>query len=418
MSRKKIDSKKLVARIFEESTQAGIEETETVTRVLASRRAKRFNSFNFSELRNLISTGFKHEFGGIDIGSSSVKFVLLGYDQARLSVKDVQIEKLTKLSAVERREEKEKELQNALMKIASRVKSKTKVGIALNDPSLFAEPLAIQLSSEKELRAVVQKELSEKHLIDPTANFFDYVKTSAPDTLNKTQNLFAVAAPRELVYRQFGIAQSAGFRVLSVETNALATLVALHRVLRWDSSEKVLFLDIGFHYTNLGILIGGRLVFNRIIPIAGERFTRAVEREVRCDFESAEQLKIQHGLKYLERFRPQGAGLEAEGIQVSGALEQEVEALLTEVERSFQFAFKTESGSDSVRFQSMCLLGGGSRLGLLKEYLEKRWESPVRGVDLWQDFAFKERAIDSDFLKEVNDSVSVALGVALRVTEF
>jgi protein subunit release factor A len=78
----------------------------------------------------------------------------------------------------------------------------------------------------------------------------------------------------------------------------------------------------------LGILIGGRLVFNRIIPIAGERFTRAVERELHCDFESAEQLKIQHGLKYMERFRSAGAGPDAEGEQVSKALEQEVETLL------------------------------------------------------------------------------------------
>jgi len=407
LSQKRIDSKKLVARIFGESIQAGIKETETVTQVLASRQAKRFKSFNFSGLRNLISIGFKHEFGGIDIGSSSVKFVLLGHDGGRLSIKDVQVEKLVKLSSVERSEEKEKELQNALMKIASHVKSKTKVGIVLNDPSLFAESIVVQ-RTQKQLRETVQKELLEKHLIDPATNFFDYVSTNTPDPLNNTQGLFVVAAPRELVYRQFGIAQSAGFRVLSVEINALATLCALKRVVRWNQDEKVLFLDIGFHYTNLGILIGGRLVFNRIIPIGGERFTRAVERQLKCDFESAEQLKIKYGLQ---------KDKSPEGDQVSKALEEEVELLLTEVERSFQFAFKMESGSEATRFRNIYLFGGSSHLALLKEYLEKRWDSPVRSADLWQDF-FNERSIDGDFLKEVNDLMTVALGVALRVTEF
>jgi type IV pilus assembly protein PilM len=418
LSPKKIDSKKLVARIFEEDSPTRGKDTEMVTQVLASGRHRSHKSFTGINLSHLFSGQFRQGFGGIDIGTSSVKFVLLGHDRGKISIEDVQIERLTKLNPAERREEKEKELQNALMKIASHVKSKTKVGIALNDPSLFAESITVQSNTGKGLKETVQKELSEKHLIDPTASFFDFVPTKTPDTLNNTQDLFVVAAPRELVYRQFGVAQSAGFRVLSVETNALATLFALRRVLQWNQSEKVLFLDIGFQHTNLGILFGGRLVFNRIIPIAGERFTRAVERELRCDFESAEQLKIQHGLKYIQQFRSAASTEGAEGGQVSAALEQEVETLFTEVERSFQFAFKTESGSDTVRFDSVHMLGGGSRLAFLKEYLEKRWESPVRSVDLWKGFSFRERTLDSDFLKESNDSISVALGVALRITEF
>ena len=211
-----------MARIFEERPSSAANDTEVVTSVLVSRRPKHLGMW-FGGLRNLQSFlvgSFKTEFGGIDIGSHSVKFVLLGRERDRIVVKDVQIEKLAKLTAVERREEKEKELQNALMKIASRVKSKTKVGIALNDPSLFAEPIVVQRNSGKELKELVQKELSEKHLIDPAASFFDFVPTNAPDTLNNTQDLFVVAAPRELVYRQFGVAQSAGFRVLSVEQDA------------------------------------------------------------------------------------------------------------------------------------------------------------------------------------------------------
>lgn len=356
--------------------------------------------------------GWENEFGGIDIGSDSIKFVLLGQDGRRLRLKDVQIEKLTRLGNDAKPEDRDQEILNGLLKIASRAKGKGKVrvGVSLNDPTLYTEWVSVPRGSEVELRESVRKELSEKHLIDPGATFFDFTKSDNGSS-SAEQELFVVASPKELVYHQFEMVQGAGFKLLNVETNALASFYALKRAARWERSERILILDVGFRCSNLSIVTDDQLRFNRIIPIAGERFTKEIQNHLGINFDEAERLKMKHGLTG-------GREGETESQSVSQILFNEVDKLISEVERSFQFAFSKEAGEEGRKIDGMYLIGGGARLKGFRQYLEKRWEAPVREADIWEGLSFDERDIEPDFLSEVRDLSSAAIGLALCITEW
>ncbi|MBI4358697.1 MAG: pilus assembly protein PilM [Candidatus Omnitrophica bacterium] len=435
MSPKKIDSKKVVSRIFGDTLLGKKKRpgAETIPSLLGyhgkKQTAPKEKLSPISPIR-FIWSGWQNEFGGLDMGSDSIKFVLLVQERRRLRLKDLQVEKLIHMDRKAKPEELEKATLDAITKIASRLKPKTKLGISLNDPSLFMDSLTVPRGSEQEVQDIIRRELSEKHLIDPNSSFIDHTTLNGSESSSPTQELLVVAAPRELVYRQFERAQATGFKVLSVETNALACLQALRRIKRWDAKDRVLILDIGAAFSNVSVGIGDRITFNRIIPIAGERWTKAVQETVGCDFEKAEQLKIRYGLKQaspssqdnvLSGTIPEGTIPEAtipEGEKVSQILMAETEKLLDEVERSFQFALTKETNEEGARLNHVFLMGGGARLLALKEHIEKRWGVPVRQLDLWEGIALDEQTIDREFLNETRDIISVSLGIALRVTEW
>src|SRR3989338_3713338 len=293
---KKIDPKKVVESIFGPASAAQPPASEERVATLLGKgdrkTSRKRKGFQFPAL---LSGGRSRQFGAVDIGHDSIKFVLLAQDQRRLWLKDVQVESIVQVTAQESEVEREREIMNGLVKIASRVKPKMKVGIAINDPALYVDSLIVPVATEDEYREFVRKALSEKRFVDPETSFFDFAITKSASG-GASQELFVVACPKELVYRQFEMVQSAGFKVLSVETNGLATLEALRRIARWTTPERVLILDVGSSFTDLTVLIGDRIVFNRIIPIAGERFTKAVSDALGCDVDQAERLKVKYGL--------------------------------------------------------------------------------------------------------------------------
>ena len=462
MSPKKIDPKQVVESIFGPARGAEprgarhavpLEAEDDVTKLAGKSDRKASSKRKGLHLPAFLRRGKVHEFGAVDVGHDSIKFVLLVYDGRRLSLQDVQVESVAPVALQESEVEREREIMNGLVKIASRLKPKTKVGIAINDPALYMDLLTVPAATEDEYREFVRRALAEKRFIDPETSFFDYaiMRSTSGGT---TQELFVVACPKELVYRQFEMVQSAGFKVLSVETNGLATLQALRRIARWSTPERVLILDIGSRLTDLTVVIGDRIVFNRIIPIAGERFTKAVSETLGCDVDQAERLKVKYGLTMrrlsepphpvgsiggeeekepredasLRAMRPiepaaampgeppQGDGA-SEGERVSGALRNEVNKLVGEVERSFEFAFAKEAHTESAPIHHIFVFGGGARMASLREYLGERWGVPVRDVNLWEGLGVDERRIDREFLAEANDLASVSIGLALRVQE-
>ncbi len=465
MSPKKIDPRKVVSGIFtdakEEASDDGGKRMSSLlgdsgqnpgffrNRGSKESAAKKRQNPIEKGLPQFFNGLWQNEFGAIDLGNDSIKFILLSFDGRKIRVKDVQIEKILPISGHEDiQAEREKEIMDGLLRIAARTRPKTCVSISLNDPSLYIDSINVPTVSEKECRELVQKTLAEKRLIDMDASFFDYSEVDG-EGLADTRNLLVIAAPKDLVYREYEMVRNAGFRVFGVETNVLATLQALSQVTKWAQGEQILILDIGYRFTDLSIVLGERITFSRTIPIAGERFTRAIQERLGCAFDDAEILKVKYGLSELPRktslseesqeiksseaetadsadktqgpfeaLEPDPQKNLSEAEQVSVAVVTEVEKLLAEIERSFQFAVTRESRSQGIQIDNIFLMGGGARLLRLKDALRARWGIPVREVNFWDGFAINEKRLDREFLSEVNDLVPVSLGLALRIKEW
>lgn len=414
MSSSKIDPKQVISRIFAERPSSGKRETDVdrLAKLVGNRRVK--PAFNLEFIRQFLSRVFKNEFAGIDIGKDSIKFVLLSQENKRLCLKDFQVEPLGRLSEDGKPENPSKEILNSLVKIASRVKSKTKASIGLNDSQLYTSLMTVPKGTEQETREAVRKDLGEQHLIDLKTNFFDYISLDGTENeASRVQNLFVVSCPQEIVYRQFETVQSAGFRVLAVETNGLAAVQAIQHTAHWDRNERVIVVDIGAQYTNLLVLVGQKIVLNRIIPIAGERFTTAVQEAMGCNFSKAEQLKIKYGMRMVKE-----PAINEEEQKVANVIKDEVVKLVAEIKRSVQFAFNQEGQEDGVKLNTAFLFGGSSRMQNVKQFISESLDVRILDVDLWKNFYVDEKVIDKDFLRDNMPLASVAMGLALRVTEW
>lgn len=424
MSQSKINSKTVIRKIFEPPDPKGrANQSDQLSAFVKKERASR-PVLDFGQGLALWSFG-KNEFGGLDLGNDTIKFVLLRRERRNLVLRDLQVEKVFPADGKQGSEEKER--LNVLIKIATRAKSNAKVGISLNDPALYVDLLKAPHGSEDELRETVRREMTERNLVDSENSFFDFAPAQKRHQMSQgaIHELLVAAAPKHLIYREFELAQGAGFKVEAVEPGAFAAFQAVSRVRKWQTEERIVILDIGHRFSNLSIVSSGRLVFNRTIPIAGERFTKVIADGLGVNVLKAEQFKIQHGLQMLsDRAKETGSGALAQELlhpsepeKVSQVLESEVEKLVSELERSFQFAFAKDPDAEGQKISGMILLGGSARMKSLSSFLGERLEVPVEDIDLWSEIEIDGRMVDKELLDESRLLTAVALGLGLRIND-
>ncbi|OGW79426.1 MAG: hypothetical protein A3G33_03555 [Omnitrophica bacterium RIFCSPLOWO2_12_FULL_44_17] len=417
MSQNRIDSKKLISRIFDPDTSGKLKKQEG-SKSIESTPLKSGPGF-FQAIRAGFENAVYHnEFAGIDVGGDSIKFILLSKKSKGICIKDYQVEPLQKLSDGSQPEDPMKEVVNCLVKISSRIKPKTRVGISVYDQSVFLGEMAVPKGTNEEVRESIKKEMSDQHLIDPKTNFFDYIPEQNSDNASSIQKLFLVAIPRELIYRQFEVVQSAGFRVLSIETNPLASWQALLRTERWEKNERVVILDVGARFTSLLIVAGQRILFGRLIPIAGNRFSVALSEKLNCNFSKAEELKKTYGLSAISKAGIKESNLSDEAFAVSGVLLDEINKLLAEVNRSLQFSFSKEVGSEGGKVHRAYLLGGSSDMTGFREYVCGSLNVDINPIDLWKPYHLDEKFKTLNGFDKKKTLSPVALGLALKIDEW
>lgn len=169
--------------------------------------------------------------------------------------------------------------------------------------------------------------------------------------------VLAVLAPREAVRARLETLRSAGAepRILEAEGAVLANLSTY---LRLGAAPRVV-IDIGHRKTTLCLLLLGKPVLLRCIPIAGAQLTAAVARDLDLTFEAAGQHKHASGVFQTETHTPLGPS-------VAGVLDR----LAQELDRSLQSIAR----GSLRRFEpvEVLLIGGSAALPGLATFLSER----------------------------------------------
>ena len=161
-------------------------------------------------------------------------------------------------------------------------------------------------------------------------------------------------------------------RRLEVEPRILeitgCVLGNLSRYLELADSGKLL-LDLGHQTTDLCLLVDGKPVLLRSIPIAGKHFTQALATDLKVTTEEAEQIKHEEGIQN----RP---GASARSPQLRALLDR----LSRETLRSVQSA--TSDPLDPISPSEILLVGGSALLEGLPEFFRERTGMPCRVLTL------------------------------------
>jgi len=210
--------------------------------------------------------------------------------------------------------------------------------------------------------------------------------------------------------------EEAGLRVslLTTRPDALRALVrATHAV---PSDEVVAYLDMGGTNTHITVLKGDDVRFSREFGVGGATLTEALraivvpgQGTIELSFDEAEALKRAHGIPFGAEESGQAGRIPLSAVSVM--LRPILERLARELWNSFDYCNEQFQGEAVTR---VVLLGDGSRVRNLAEYLTGVLKIPVVRADLAESMAEVARSP----MRRAGDSVRPSeLGLGLALTE-
>jgi type IV pilus assembly protein PilM len=164
-----------------------------------------------------------------------------------------------------------------------------------------------------------------------------------------------------------------------------------------EAHACIVCLEIGTDSSNLVITDGGRIIWQRPIPIGGNHFTRALTKEMKLTFAKAEHLK-------------RNAAKSPELKKILSALKQVLNDFVGEVQRSLGYFTNTHRNA---QIQYMIGLGNAFRLPGLQKFLQEKLQLEVRKLQQLERTTGESVTAAPTFSENIM-SFGVAYGLALQ----
>jgi len=212
-------------------------------------------------------------------------------------------------------------------------------------------------------------------------------------------SIILVAAKKDKINELTELVKGAGLipMVMDVDAFAIENMHAINYPLAQD--ETTALVNLGASVMNVNIIRGGVSLFTRDIPLGGNRYTEAIQREMGLSYEEAEETK-------------KG---ERSGKAASGSVESVIDSVngevASEIARTVDY-FKTSASN--VGLDRVLVCGGVARASGLVQQLSDRMQTPVEVADPFGEIDTSGSDFDQDTLAEMAPLASVAVGLALR----
>lgn len=328
---------------------------------------------------------------GIDIGSSSIKFVKL-----RGSGKVYQLASAgyVRLPA----EAGEKDVIMALRELVREqgiVNEKVSSSIAAK--SLTFGNIVMPKMPDADLEEAVKWEV-KKGIDFPDNAVIDYiVNDEVFEEGKKRLSIMTFAVRKEEVLEHVNILKESSLVPDAVDVGPMALLSAFDYNYGWEKNKRYAIIDMGASKTTLSIVSNGSLRFTRYIPLAGNDITRNIQDEEQIDFEAAEGEKV--------RYAPV---IDDAPQSVQNAVGSFIEGISMEIRRSLTYyqAHQREGGVDEV-----LLSGGCTKIKGLRERIKNSVGLPTVIYDIMKRLSVKG---ESASIAGISPMLVEALGLALR----
>lgn len=346
---------------------------------------------------------------GVDVGSYSVKIVLLKQEGAVWSLKTWgHLPIVTKADATP--DDKKTVTINALRAFLIQKGVKIKeVATSLSGNAVIVRYVKFPRLTKSELQSTLATEAEPFIPFDINeVQLGFHILSEIVEEGQKKMETVLVAAKKDLVGARLEILEGCGFHPTIVDVDSFA-LESVHEKFR-DPKEgpaATLYLNIGHMVTNLSIIERGVTRVVRDVFVSGQTVTKAVMKAFQCEAPKAEELKKSYGLIIdpAEKEKALAAG-NREALGVSQAIGQVARDLVGEVHRSVDFYLS--QGPDRA-IGRIVLSGGSARIKNLERHLATELKVPVSILD---PFAFM-KGVDA-VPQELRPAFGVAMGLALR----
>ena len=338
---------------------------------------------------------------GIDIGSHSVKAVLLSQKDAHMRLEAIAIEPMPKGAMVERSIQDIEAVSRVISKIRKKMpKGVQQAAVAVSGQTVITKVIFMDVAlSDAELESQIEIEADSliPYPLDEVSLDFEKLHINEADP--SKVNVLLSAARTESIEARVGAIDGGGFmpKVVDVEAYALSRTIDLcYSSLPDDAPTKtVAFIDVGAAMTLISVVQNGETVYTRDQVFGGEQYTNTIVSYYNKSFDEAELAKISGDLPPNYTFE---------------VLAPFQTAFLQQVRRAVQM-FLTTSGKDQIDY---IVLSGGTSLirGLDKLLVD---ELGIHSIII-DPFNQMELApgVDREQLDKQKAQLAVATGLALR----
>lgn len=331
---------------------------------------------------------------GLDIGSTSIKFVRLSEEGKSCRLVDAGYVKLG-------HEAGEGETIEGLKRLLREHGIRTeKVSSLLVYKSLIFTEMMLPAMPDADLEEAVKWEV-KKGIDFPDKAVIDYiVNDEVFEEGKKKLSIMTFAVRKEEVLEHVKMLKESSLIPDAVDVGPMALLSAFDYNYGWEKNKRYALINMGASKTTLSIVSNGSLRFTRFIPLAGNDITRSIQDEEHIDFQAAEDKKVQYA------YSPD----EAQS-SVQKAIASFIEGMAMEVRRSFLYykAQKREGEIDGV-----LISGGCTKIKGIDRLIGDRIGIPTAVYDITRGVAVSKELLDSAKLSDLAPMLVEAFGLALR----
>lgn len=360
---------------------------------------------SLQSLKNLNFLKRKGDLVGVDIGTHAIKVICLKKGAGHWSItrwavipyaEDIPLD----TPLIDRKGQAENALQNFLKNTELPTK---KAATSVCGNSVIVRYVKMNKMSRADLSKSIRFE-AEPYIpfnIDDVNLSFSILGDIYEDGQAQMEAVL-VAAKRDAVDLRVDILKASGLHPVVMDVDAFALENAYEGLLGNSSMETAMFMNLGANTTNMSIIEKGVSRVVRDVFIAGNTFTKAIQRQFQCEVRTAEQKKIAYGLTE-EASDPESA-------QVVESLMPVARDLVTEVQRSIDF-YLSQGQDRSVGKIYIC--GGTANLKGLEQFLADELKIPV---ELFNPMTLVDNPPTelSEEQKSLMPQMAVAFGLATR----
>ncbi len=361
-----------------------------------------------SSLKKLVETDVismltpRRQLVGLDIGSSAIKVAQLKESKGRYFLQKFGVKPLEPEVIVDGTVMDEGRVVSAIQELFEETNIKNKhVAVSISGHAVIVKKISLPPMPDEELEGQVKLAAEQYIPFDINEVNIDF-HVLPPDPSSDSQGDMAVilvAAKKDKINELTELVKTAKLipMVMDVDAFAIENMHGINYPLAQE--ETTALVNLGASVMNVNIIRAGSSLFTRDIPLGGNRYTEAIQREMGLSFEEAEESK-----------KKEGNG-EPTGMSVGNVLDSVNAEVASEIARTVDY-FKTSGANVDLNRVLVC--GGVARVKGLIQQLSDRMQVPVEMADPFAEIDTAGCEMDPDLLAELAPSAAVGIGLALR----
>jgi type IV pilus assembly protein PilM len=362
-----------------------------------------------NSLKSLVDTDIfsmltpKRQLVGLDIGSSGIKLVQLKENRGRYILQKFGFKPLEPEVIVDGTVMDEGRVVSAIKELFEELNVKVKqVAVSISGHAVIIKKISLPPMPDDELEGQV-KLAAEQYIpfdINEVNIDFHVLPPSESDAdAQGEMSVILVAAKKDKINELTELVKGAGLfpMVMDVDAFAIENMHAINYPV--SQGETIALVNVGASVMNINIVSKGISLFTRDIPIGGNRYTEAIQRELGLSYEEAEEIK------------KGGRRSNNNEAVVHGVLDSVNSEVASEVARTIDYFKSTVSDGD---VQQVLLCGGGGQISGLVQQLRDRMQVVVEVANPFAEVDTSGSDFDQATLAEMAPMAAVGVGLALR----